>query len=121
MTHKPTNAVVWFEIPVLDLDAAMTFYGTVFDFEMKKTDGGPNMIADFPYEGDVSGHLYPGKPSAAGATIHIPVPDTLEATMERCTMAGGTVVSEPVTIPPGRFAYATDPDGNSIGLFEHAS
>ena len=37
------------------------------------------------------------------------------------TDAGGTVLPmPPVTIPPGRFVYATDLDGNSFGLFEPA-
>ena len=40
--------------------------------------------------------------------------------MERVKQAGGTVVSPIIQIPPGRFFYATDPDGNSIGLFEVA-
>jgi predicted enzyme related to lactoylglutathione lyase len=31
--------------------------------------------------------------------------------------AGGKVVSDPIAIPAGRFAYCLDPDGNSFGLF----
>jgi predicted enzyme related to lactoylglutathione lyase len=38
--------------------------------------------------------------------------------MERVKDAGGQVVSPPITIPPGRFFYAVDPFGNSIGFFE---
>jgi predicted enzyme related to lactoylglutathione lyase len=41
--------------------------------------------------------------------------------MEACGRGGGKVLSPVITIPPGRFAYATDPDGNSIGLFEPVS
>ncbi len=44
--------------------------------------------------------------------------DSLEAGMARCFDAGGQVVSPIIEIPPGRFAYAKDLDGNSIGLFE---
>ena len=70
----------------------------------------------------VGGHLYPGKPAADGGnTIHIALPDSLEAGIERCKAAGGEVVSPPIQIPPGRFAYAKDLDGNSIGLFEPAN
>ncbi len=35
-----------------------------------------------------------------------------------CPAAGGTVVSDVISIPPGRFIYAKDLDGNSVGFFE---
>jgi len=41
--------------------------------------------------------------------------------MARCDDAGCKVVSPIVEIPPGRFAYARDLDGNSLGLFESAA
>ncbi len=119
MTNKPT--VCWSEIPVADLAKAQTFYETVFDWDMVRDDNGPNPMVNFSDDlNGVGGHLYPGKPATAGSgpTIHLVVPDNLEAAMERCTKAGGQVVSPAIEIPPGRFAYATDLDGNSIGLFE---
>ncbi|WP_417480766.1 VOC family protein [Maricaulis maris] len=122
MSFKPDNFTVWVEIPVTDLDKAMEFYETVFKTELKKIeDMGPNAIAMFQTatEGGVAGHLYPGKPAAdgAGPTIHLACPDSLEDTMERLDKAGGTVLSDPIAIPDGRFTYCQDPDGNSIGLF----
>ena len=123
MTQTADNALVWGEIPVRDLDSAMAFYGSVFGFEMTRDETGPNpmaMFSDGP--GVVSGHLYPGTPPAPGTgpTLHLNVPDTLEAAAERCWKAGGTLKSDPISIPPGRFQYALDPDGNSIGLFERS-
>ena len=50
--------------------------------------------------------------------IIVPPPGYLEALFSRVRAAGGTVLSEPISIPAGRFAYTRDPDGNSIGLFE---
>ena len=50
--------------------------------------------------------------------MHLACPDTLEATMERFVKAGGEIVSDPIAIPAGRFAYGLDPDGNSVGLFQ---
>jgi predicted enzyme related to lactoylglutathione lyase len=47
------------------------------------------------------------------------VSEPLEDALKRVGESGGKVVSDIVTIPPGRFAYCTDPDGNSIGLFTH--
>ena len=120
MSNTAQNTVVWAEIPVTDLDAGMAFYSKVFGYTMTAVDGGPNMLANFsnPDQPGVSGHLYPGTPSENGPTIHLAVPDNLEASIIRCQEAGGKVISPAIPLPVGRFAYAQDPDGNSIGLFE---
>lgn len=121
MTHGPI--VVWSEIPVSDMQAGVAFYGAVFGWTMTIDEGGPNPMAIFDGRMDtVGGHLYPGRPAAGnGPTVHLAVPDRLEDAVERCRKAGGTVIGDIVTIPPGRFVYATDPSGNSIGLFEPAA
>jgi len=120
-TFVPNNAAVWFEIPVADQARAKAFYTAVLGGELKDQEGGPNPMAVFPAasENAVSGHLYPGKPAAAGTgiTIHLAAPAPLEAAMERVAANGGTVVSPIVTIPAGRFVYCLDPDGNSFGMF----
>ncbi len=116
-----TNTVCWSEIPVTDLEQSQKFYETVFGWNMVPDDTGPNKMVNFTNEmNSVGGHLYPGKPAAhgEGPTLHLVVPDNLEASMERCQKAGGKILSPAIEIPPGRFAYAQDIDGNSIGLFE---
>ena len=116
--------VVWTEIPVTDLKASADFYGEVFGWKMEITNMGPNDVAMFNALTDddpntVAGHLYPGKPAAgSGSTVHIGVPDTVEAAAARVFDNGGQVMGPVVDIPQGRFQYATDLDGNSIGLFE---
>ncbi|WP_424944271.1 VOC family protein [Aliiroseovarius crassostreae] len=113
--------VCWAEIPVADLDKAIAFYNAVFKWTMTIDNTGPNPISILGGAMDTtSGHLYPGTPATDGngPTVHIVVPDKLEDAAARCTDAGGTVLCDPIEIPPGRFVYATDPDGNSIGLFE---
>ena len=124
MTEHAQNALVWAEIPVTDLKKSVAFYDKVFGFTLTIDESGPNPVAIFPDKDAmvVGGHLYPGKPASdgQGVTPHLAVPGSLEDAMERCTNAGGSLRSPIVTIPPGRFAYAQDPDGNSIGLFETA-
>ena len=124
MAYTPKHAVVWTEIPVSDLDAAVGFYNTVFDFGLTVDDSGPNPMAMIPTDGPgVAGHLYPDEPArdGSGPTLHLGVPGKLEDTVDKWKEAGGAVLSEPVAIPPGRFVYAKDLDGNSIGLFEAAA
>jgi len=114
--------VVWSEIPVSDMKQAVAFYNEVFDWQMTIDESGPNPMATLGGAVDtVAGHLYPGKPASGnGPTVHIAISDRLEDAAIRCRKAGGTVLGEIISIPPGRFVYATDPDGNSIGIFEPA-
>ena len=111
--------VVWTEIPVSDIQKGADFYSAVFGWTMTvDTTMGPDPMANFsPDMAGMHGHLYEGTPGS-GSTIHLALPDSLEAGMERCRAAGGKILGEPVPLPVGRFVYATDPDGNSIGLFE---
>lgn len=112
--------MAWGEIPVTDLAKSMAFYNAVFGYEMEIDNSGPNPMAVLGNTMNTGGaHLYPGKPASDGGnTIHIAIPDTLDAAMIRCEEAGGQVLSPPIAIPDGQFAYAKDLDGNSIGMFE---
>lgn len=112
--------MAWGEIPVTDMEKSVAFYNAVFGYNMEIDHSGPNPMAVLGNQMESGGaHLYPGKPAAdGGSTIHLAIADTLEAGMERVKAAGGEVVSPAVDIPDGRFFYAKDLDGNSIGLFE---
>lgn len=112
--------MVWGEIPVTDMDRAVAFYSDVFGYDMTIDNSGPNPMAVLGGSmNNAGGHLYPGTPAADGGnTIHLGLPGRLEDGMARCEKAGGQVLSPPIAIPAGRFAYAKDLDGNSIGLFE---
>jgi uncharacterized protein len=121
MAYAQKHFVVWAEVPVTDLAKSRTFYETVLGWPTVLHTDGPNPRVDIgDNEMAVSGHLYPGVPAAKGTgqTTHFEVKGKLEDAMARVAPAGGEVVSPVITIPPGRFAYALDLDGNSIGLFE---
>ena len=120
--NVPKDAVVWFEIPVTDMERSKAFYSAVLKTTFIDDNSGPNPMAIFQtqdLQSGVSGHLYPGKPAPGGVgpTIHLAAPEPLEETLERVAPNGGKVLSPIIRIPPGRFAYCLDPDGNSIGLF----
>lgn len=124
MSFKPKDITVWMEIPSTDLNRSIAFYNKVLDVDLKIDNTGPNPMATFepadPGTG-IAGHIYPGKPAPKGTgnTIHLATPGQLEDTVKRVRDAGGEVVSDIIAIPAGRFFYAHDPDGNSIGLFQY--
>lgn len=123
MTHIPQNGLVWAEIPVSDLKAGIAFYTTVTGGKLEEMAMGPDttaiIVTDPPMAG-ASAHLYKGKPSGdgSGPTVHLTVEGTAEEAAKRAEAAGGKTVLGPIEIPAGRFIYITDPDGNSIGLFQ---
>lgn len=112
--------LVWSEIPVTDMEKAAAFYKMLLGFPMTIDNSGPNPVAYLGQEMNTAGgHIYPGKPATGnGPTVHFAVEGTVEDAAERCRKAGGTVLSEPIEIPAGRFVYINDPDGNSVGLFQ---
>lgn len=123
MGFTPEHFVCWAEIPVTDMEAGMAFYAAVTGAELELDTSGPNPLANLrprDMNAGVGGHLYPGKPASngEGPTIHLVAEGRLEDVIDRVRAAGGQVVSPPITIPPGRFFYAVDPFGNSVGFFE---
>ncbi|MEM0900491.1 MAG: VOC family protein [Pseudomonadota bacterium] len=125
MPQLPTTPgyACWYEIPVRDLAKGQAFYEAVLDIKMiyEQNEVLPNPMVWFadPKTPGSLGHLYPGKPADTGngPTIHLLATEPLEKVIERVEPAGGEVVSPIIDIPIGRFVYITDPDGNSIGLF----
>ena len=125
MTYPVKDTVVWCEIPVTDIEKGIAFYSALFDAPMTLEEGGPNPVSFFPKqnEEDVAGHIYPGKPAqnGEGTTAHLHAPDTLEATIEHAQKAGAEIIGPVVPMPFGRFQYAIDPFGNSLGIFSKLS
>ncbi len=125
--------VMWFDIPVRDLEAAKGFYQHVFGWEI-----GPRQSDTEDALAFRVAHTAPttpeGTPVVAGAingglvtreigirqpTVLVEV-DNLESALARISAAGGLQVSAPRTLAAagGRFAYFEDPDGNISGLWE---
>jgi hypothetical protein len=115
MTKLPL--VVWSEIPVRDVAAAARFYDAVLGTKTPVENEGTRVVANLGGGLDTVGcTLHEGAPGA-GSLVHFNI-DNLDDASARLESAGGKVVSPPVEIPPGRFVFATDPDGNKLGLFE---
>lgn len=109
--------VVWTELPVRDVAKAAAFYDAVLGTKTTVDTSGPKPMANVgDFMEGVGCSLFEGEPGAA-TIAHFNVPE-LDAASARATAAGGKVDGEAIEIPPGRFVYVSDPDGNRLGLFE---
>jgi len=122
MSH--TNPVVYFEIPVSDMNRAMAFYKQVFHFSFAETTIDHQEMALFPFSAagsGISGALAKGeiyRPSTEGILIYfrtVSIDETL-----RLAIAAGATLLYPKT-STGAWGYVAefkDSEGNRIGLHE---
>jgi predicted enzyme related to lactoylglutathione lyase len=123
MSHeRRANNVVWFELPVNNLDRATEFYEAVFDTKLLTHASFPG-IAMFKREKEdaVTGALAVldnGKPSTDGAVVYLNCDGQLDAVLKRAAHAGGKVLQEVAQLPGdlGWCAQFLDLDGNRVGL-----
>lgn len=122
---KSTNPVVYFEIPVNDLERAEKFYSAVFNFNFDKEIIDGNEMALFPFEeknSGITGALAKGevyKPSKNGVIIYFKT-ENIDQTLEKAVQYGGSVLYPKRIDEKYGFAVAEfeDPEGNRIALHE---
>lgn len=120
--------VAWFEIPVVDLERAAQFYGTVFQMEIPIVDKRANygsMVGILVKENGVVGTLTQNVPyvpsQREGCLLYLNVDDEpLAGVLARVEAAGGQVLLPITPIDPtqtlGHVAWIGDSEGNRIGL-----
>jgi uncharacterized protein len=122
------NPVVYFEIPVSNMERARFFYERVFKVSLELRDIDGNEMALFPHaEGQpgASGALARGSsyvPGKAGARIYFGVADIAETL--QLAISAGAQLNYPLTEVPeyGWVAEFIDVEGNCIALYSsHAS
>ncbi|WP_062287384.1 VOC family protein [Demequina phytophila] len=106
------------DIPVSDLDAAKAFYGTLFGWQIAAPPG----FEDYPMwqaPNQVSGGgLAPRSEDFSQPRSYVEV-DSIDATIALALENGATVLMAKMEITPTSWwAVISDPDGNSIGLYE---
>jgi predicted enzyme related to lactoylglutathione lyase len=120
-----TNAISWFEIPTLQLDAAQAFYETVLGRPMRREAMGPSQGAVFAYDGAAQGVggaliMGPTAPPIAccGTLVYLDANPSLDAALQRAQAAGAHVALEVTALPEGMgfFTHIEDLDGNRVGL-----
>ena len=124
---KKNNMVVWFEIPVSDMERAKKFYETVFEVEINIVDFGGLLMGWFPDRGDAhsaNGTLIKQEsyiPSQDGALVYFNS-DDVQNEISRVEAAGGSVFQPKTQISPehGYMAVFIDTEGNRIALHSGA-
>lgn len=121
------NVVGWFEIPVSDMDRAIKFYETVFDFKLARNKMDTLDMAWFPMaEGDAGGSM--GSlvfnkefytPTKDGALLYFTAHSgDLSNELSRVEKAGGKIEIPKRQIAPdiGYMAVFIDTEGNRVAL-----
>jgi len=118
------NPVVYFEIPVLDMERAIAFSSAVFDFTFEKNIIDHNEMAFFPFEDGVrgiTGALAKGEiyiPSMQGVLVYFGT-DDIDAILHKAVEAGGEILYHKTSNGElGHVAEFKDSEGNRIALHQ---
>jgi predicted enzyme related to lactoylglutathione lyase len=127
------NTVVWADIPVTDLDRAMTFYSAVLQQEFTRVEGMAGIALQAPGQSD-SPDMQQGpgpwpvgfdlavvqdrKPSSDGCTIYLNSHGDPEGMLQRAVAAGGKMLMPVADMGEmvGSIGFFRDSEGNRIGV-----
>ncbi len=119
---KPANAVIWFEIPVTDLDRAISFYESFLGIKLTKNEMGLLKMAFFPWTDDANGaagSLVKAEgytPSHAGTLVYFSV-DNINDMLGKINAKGGKTLMPKMSIGEyGYIAHFEDSEGNRVAL-----
>jgi predicted enzyme related to lactoylglutathione lyase len=120
---KKSNPVVYFEIPVNEIDRAIKFYATVFNFDFDKEIIDKNEMALFPFADEnsgISGALAKGeiyKPTKDGVVLYFKT-ENIDETLKLATSNGGQILYPKTDNGIGLVAEFEDTEGNRIALYQ---
>ncbi len=123
------RGVVHFEIPADDVARAKEFYGSVFDWQlqdmpdmdytMARTTEVDEQTQVPASPGAINGGLVPRSADTPTPVVTVDV-ESIDQALKQVEAAGGRVVRPRTEIPGmGAFAYVTDTEGNTLGLWEN--
>lgn len=105
------------EIPVTDLEKSTKFFNNIFGWDFKPFGNGYLLCNN--HKGIMAGIRKVEKVSTGDTTVfHVNV-DNIENILEKVNSNGGSTKRGKTVIPAiGWYALLTDPDGNTIGLYQ---
>jgi len=121
--QKKSNPVVYFEIPVIDMDRATKFYSTVFNSKFDTTIIDNNEMAIFRFTEEnlgISGALAKGviyKPTNDGVLIYFNTAN-IDYTLRLVNTNGGKILYPKTDNGIGLVAEFEDTEGNRIALYQ---
>jgi predicted enzyme related to lactoylglutathione lyase len=114
------NAIHWFEIPVRDMDRAVSFYETLLGAKLRRETFGGMPYAIFPYEAPgISGVLVEDRRRApgAGTLVYLNANGKLDSILARAAAAKVTTIVPKTDIgKDGCIAVVIDSEGNAVGF-----
>jgi predicted enzyme related to lactoylglutathione lyase len=124
MKDPKTKVINWFQIPVLDIKRATTFYKTVLGASFHEAEHMGEKHAFFAMDTLESlrtgGELVEtphNKPSAQGAVIYLNAPQGVDIALAAVEKAGGKIIMPLTPIGEnGVISLISDTEGNTIGL-----
>ncbi len=115
------HQVVWFDMPVQDLERAIRFYSAVLGAKVHKEQFPDLAIGILPHgEGEISGCLYPSsvhQPAAQGPLLYLNCSGRLDAAIAAVQPNNGKVLQPKHAI--GRYGFRAvvlDSEGNRVAL-----
>ncbi len=118
-----SNPVVYFEIPVTDIDRAINFYKAVFHFDFEKKIIDNNEMALFPFtagNSGITGALAKGeiyKPTKDGVVIYFKT-NNIDETLQLAKLNGGNILYPKTDNGIGFVAEFQDSEGNRIAIHQ---
>ncbi len=109
------NPVIHFEIGCRDTASSQKLYQELFDWKIESA--GPAAIIS---QAGITGHMTALGHEPFHYTIFYVEVSDVAAHIAKAEGLGCKKLVGPITIPTGTFAWISDPDGNTIGLWKNA-
>ena len=112
------NKVIWYEVLGKDGNKLKTFYSNLFDWKYKEVPGMNYGMTD-PEATGIGGGVGSVQGNVTWATFYVGVED-VEKALQKAQQLGAKVLMPVTNLPDVTFAVFADPEGNPVGLAQHA-
>lgn len=118
-SNSQNNRVVWFDIPIVDLDRSITFYSEVLKIEVGKEEFEDFTFGILEHKDGNGGCLVPRSEEVSdkGVLVYLNVDGRIRDAVKKVAANGGEVIEEIHSIGPHGFrALVKDSEGNRVAL-----